>query len=200
MEIFVEQMHNALAVPLASIYSHGRDSYVFARRGEDVEPVKVQIGNTSETHATVAQGLATGQDVLILAAGQGRQLLERAGIDTSEALAGGDGGPGAAEPGPAPRNLKLDKGKSRPGRQGEVAGPKATAGAVSTKGGPTEVRSPEKQAPVAAAGPALRTPPAASTAPAAPTGDGARVAPATGNAPAPAKPLPSPVSAVDTTH
>jgi hypothetical protein len=130
-EIFVEQIQGALAVPLASVYSQGRDSYVFARRGEDVEPVKVTIGSTSETHATVARGLEGGRDVLILAAGQGRQLLERAGIDTSQALAGGEGNGAAAAggPGPAPKDLKLDTGK-RPGRAAPAADTKAAAPAA----------------------------------------------------------------------
>ena len=109
-EIFVEQIRGALAVPLASIYSHGRDSYVFVRRGDDVTPVKAQIGAASETHAQVVEGLSPNQNVLILAAGQGRQLLERAGIDTSLAFtneATPDHGPG-----PAPKDLQIDRPNS----------------------------------------------------------------------------------------
>ena len=82
-EIFVEQLRDVTAVPLASIYSQGRDSYVFVRRGQDVEPVKVQIGGASETHAHLTHGVSVGQDVLVLSAGQGRTLLERAGIETT---------------------------------------------------------------------------------------------------------------------
>lgn len=118
-EIFVERIRDTLAVPLASIYSHGRDSYVFARRDDNVEPVKVQIGAASETHATVPQGLTAGQDVLVLAAGQGRQLLERAGIDTSQGFSGGESG-GERGPGPAPKTLKLDE-PERPVRQADGA-------------------------------------------------------------------------------
>ena len=85
-DIFVEQLRGVNAVPLASIYSQGRDSYVFARRGDDVEPLKVQIGSASDTHAHIPQGVSAGDDVLVLAAGQGRQLLERAGIHTADPL------------------------------------------------------------------------------------------------------------------
>jgi HlyD family secretion protein len=195
VEIFIDQMHDALAVPLASIYSQGRESYVFARRGENVEPVKVQIGAASETHATVPQGLKSGQDVLILAAGQGRQLLERAGIDTSAALAGGDGGAGERGPGPAPKGLKLDTGRSRSGRPLGPEGAKASAEASPAPSPKASDASPEKQAPVAAA-PAPS--PAHQPLPAAPTpANHATVAPAVGKTAAPAKPLPSPISAVD---
>ena len=197
VEIFIEQIRSVLAVPLASIYSQGRDSYVFARRGENVEPVKVQIGAASETHATVTQGLNNSQDVLILAAGQGRQLLERAGIDTSAALAGGEGGPGAAErgPGPAPKDLKLDTGRSRRPRQAPPAEAKAPA-----DGGKGENRS-GKQSAVATAAPAPAPAPAGTTgAQSEKHAAGAQVAPAVRKTPAPAKPAPSPVSAVDVTQ
>jgi HlyD family secretion protein len=97
-EVFVEQLRDVTAVPLASIYSQGRDSFVFARRGDDVQPVKVHIGGASETHAHITDGLSAGQDVLVLAAGQGRQLLERAGIAADDPM---QRGPGAA-PGDQP--------------------------------------------------------------------------------------------------
>jgi hypothetical protein len=42
--------------------------------------VKVAIGQVNETHAQIASGVSQGQDVLILQAGQGRDLLEKAGI------------------------------------------------------------------------------------------------------------------------
>jgi HlyD family secretion protein len=188
VEIYVDQMHNTLAVPLASIYSHGRDSYVFARHDDNVEPVKVQIGGASETHATVAQGLTPGQDVLILSAGQGRQLLERAGIDTSEALASGDGGPGAAEPGPgpAPKNAQPDAGsRRRPGRSAENGAAKAEAeshapdGVAGDAGKPSVPLAEEKpaapQPPVVAGGTAPS--PTPTPAPARPIAPTARVTP-----------------------
>jgi hypothetical protein len=93
-----------LAVPLASIYSDKSSTFVFVRdpASNDVRPVEVKIGETNETHARVASGLNPGANVLILQAGQGRELLERAGISTSEE--GGLGPPrnpdklGPAEP------------------------------------------------------------------------------------------------------
>jgi HlyD family secretion protein len=94
-EIFIEQIRGAVAVPLASVYSQGRDSFVFARRGDNAEPVKVEIGVANETHARIVSGLSAGEDVLVLAAGQGRQLLERAGIEPAPLF---NQAPGAGPP------------------------------------------------------------------------------------------------------
>lgn len=79
-EIFVERLHNVLAVPLSSIYTERATSYVFARAGDRIEPRAVKIEQSNETHARVADGLKGGEEVLILAAGQGRELLEKSGI------------------------------------------------------------------------------------------------------------------------
>jgi hypothetical protein len=42
--------------------------------------VKVQVGEVNETHAAVTSGISAGAQVLLLGAGQGRDLLEKAGI------------------------------------------------------------------------------------------------------------------------
>ena len=79
-KLFVDRLSQVLAVPLGAVYAAGRDSYVFARSAGSVEPVKVAIGQVNETHAQITSGLSRGQQVLILQAGQGRELLEKAGI------------------------------------------------------------------------------------------------------------------------
>ena len=79
-KLFIDRLRQVLAVPLGAVYAAGRDSYVFVRNGREVRPVKVGIGQVNETHAQVTTGLAKGQQVLILQAGQGRELLEKAGI------------------------------------------------------------------------------------------------------------------------
>ena len=76
----------AAAVPLAALYSAGPDSYVFMRDGaEGHRPVTVKIGAVNDTHAQVVQGLKQGDQVLLLQAGQGRDLLEKAGIKVAPA-------------------------------------------------------------------------------------------------------------------
>jgi RND family efflux transporter MFP subunit len=85
-EIYTDRLSDVLAVPLAAIYADRTNNYVFVRSfdGEDVKPVAVKIGETNETHARIASGLKPGENVLILQAGQGRELLERGGISTSD--------------------------------------------------------------------------------------------------------------------
>ena len=203
VEIFIEQIRDTLAVPLASIYSQGKDSYVFARRGEDVLPVKVDIGGASETHARVSTGVKRGEDVLILEAGQGRQLLERAGIDTGASLASSEGERG---PGPAPKSLKLDNGRGRSSRNEGHADAKASAEKGATeKAAETsaEKSEKEKQPTVVAVAPKQepKSAPAGAAAPAAPVPAGnstePHVAPAVGKTAAPVRPAPVPVTAVD---
>lgn len=79
-EIYCEHLTGATAVPLDCVYSSGADNYVFRRTATGVEPQKVMLGESTETFVQVAHGLASGTDVLRLQVGQGRDLLERAGI------------------------------------------------------------------------------------------------------------------------
>lgn len=81
VEVLIERKVKALAVPLTSIYSQGNQAFVFVRNGLGMpKPVEVRIGATNETHAEVFGPVAAGHDVLLLQPGQGRQLLEHAGI------------------------------------------------------------------------------------------------------------------------
>ncbi|HTL30176.1 MAG TPA: HlyD family efflux transporter periplasmic adaptor subunit [Tepidisphaeraceae bacterium] len=79
-EIFIRRLNNVIAVPLASLYSVGNDAYVFVNKDAKPVPTKVKVQDTNETHAAIESGLTAGQDVLVLQAGQGRDLLEKAGI------------------------------------------------------------------------------------------------------------------------
>src|SRR5262249_155119 len=47
-EILIDRAENALAVPLATIYSSGQKSYVFVREGESVRPAEVKLGRVNE--------------------------------------------------------------------------------------------------------------------------------------------------------
>jgi HlyD family secretion protein len=81
VQIHIETLKNVLAAPLAAIYSSGADSYVFVKRSEgSPKPVKVKVGKTTDTHAELASGVSAGDDIVVLQMGQGRQLLEAAGI------------------------------------------------------------------------------------------------------------------------
>ena len=135
VKLFVDRLRQVTAVPLGAVYAAGRDSYVFTRQGGEIKPQKVVIGQVNETHAQVASGLTSGQQVLILQAGQGRELLEKAGIkierqaSTTQPFdaaapprapqAGGRNGGGAAAAGNgANGNAASDNGSGANGRDG----------------------------------------------------------------------------------
>ncbi|MDB5356352.1 MAG: efflux transporter, family, subunit [Phycisphaerales bacterium] len=79
-EVYVDRLSDVVAVPLAALYTEKSNSYVFIRNGEEVKPAAVKVGETNETLAQLIEGLAAGEQVLLLEAGQGRDLLEKAGI------------------------------------------------------------------------------------------------------------------------
>jgi HlyD family secretion protein len=84
VEILVENVPDAVSVPLPAIYSAGADNFVFTR-GDDGRPAprKVNVGVANETHVQIVEGLKTGEQVVLLQAGQGRELLEKAGVQPS---------------------------------------------------------------------------------------------------------------------
>lgn len=116
--LFVERLRQVLAVPLGAVYAAGQDNYVFVRQGGETRPLKVGIGQINETHAQVTSGLTPGQQVLILQAGQGRELLEKAGIKIEQRTA-------TSQP--------IDLTKPPPGMMGPGGG--AGGGAAGTNGG-----------------------------------------------------------------
>ncbi len=79
-DVYVTRLNQVLSVPLTSLYASGTDTYVFMRSDPSPLPKKVKIGAVNETHAEIVDGLTPGDEVLILQQGQGRQLLEAAGI------------------------------------------------------------------------------------------------------------------------
>lgn len=76
-EIFTDHLDDALAVPMAAIYSDRTGSYVFVQQGDQVVPQKVELGRANETHVQIVKGLSPGQNALLLAPGQGREILEK---------------------------------------------------------------------------------------------------------------------------
>jgi HlyD family secretion protein len=93
VEIMVDRLAQVVAVPLDAVYTVGGERYVFLRDGEDVRPAKVQVGANNDTHVQITDGLSVGQVVLRLQAGQGRELLEKAGIQVGPATRQGNGKP-----------------------------------------------------------------------------------------------------------
>jgi HlyD family secretion protein len=80
-EVFIERLEDVRAVPAAAVYAAGPDHYVFVRGdGEQVRPVKVALGQSNETQVAIDGPVPDDAHVILLQAGQGRTLLEAAGI------------------------------------------------------------------------------------------------------------------------
>jgi hypothetical protein len=80
VEMVLEHLSGVLAAPLGTVYSEDDDTWVFVRRGNKIVPQKVDIGQTTDTHAQIKSGIAAGDEIVLLEAGMGRQLLDKAGI------------------------------------------------------------------------------------------------------------------------
>ncbi|HEX8912896.1 MAG TPA: HlyD family efflux transporter periplasmic adaptor subunit, partial [Humisphaera sp.] len=81
VEVFVTTIPDAVAVPLAAIYSAGPKTYVFVRNGDGTPTAReVTVGTANETQAQIVRGVQPGDDVVLLEAGQGRDLLEKNNI------------------------------------------------------------------------------------------------------------------------
>ena len=85
-DILVGRLDDVLAVPLPAIYSAGGDRYAFVpgAEGGAVKPRKIETGRMNDSFAQVTAGLKQGETVQLLAMGQGRELLEAAGIKVAE--------------------------------------------------------------------------------------------------------------------
>jgi hypothetical protein len=111
-EIFISRHERALAVPLAALYAVGKDNYVFVRQADGSAKERlVKLGVANETHAQIEQGVYANDQVLLLQAGQGRALLEKAGIKVTEP-------PAARPPDKEPDGESLRDRRGRPRGEG----------------------------------------------------------------------------------
>lgn len=78
--ILVNEISDAVQIPLATLYTSGRERFAFVLDGADVTPVKITTGPMSKETIQVKTGLTPGQQVLLLEAGMGQALLAKAGI------------------------------------------------------------------------------------------------------------------------
>ena len=124
VEVLIDRRRQVVAVPMTSLYYQGNQSFVFVREPgrEYPKPAEVRLGAISETHAEVVAGLSTGQEVLLLQPGQGRVLLERAGINVAPPQRPGDA-PGRGRRRP-PANNPAGETKADAGREDGSVGAK----------------------------------------------------------------------------
>ncbi len=65
-QIFVEQLEDATQIPIQGLYEHGNEMYSLIQRGPDTfETVKVAIGATNDTMASITEGLSEGDKVVL---------------------------------------------------------------------------------------------------------------------------------------
>jgi hypothetical protein len=66
VQIFVEQIEDALQIPIQGLYEHGDNLYSLVQRGPDsFETVQVEIGATNDTMASVTEGLSDNDRVVL---------------------------------------------------------------------------------------------------------------------------------------
>ena len=118
-EIFCEHLAGVTAVPLDCVYSVGTDNYVFVRNAQGVEAEKVMLGESTDTFTQIVSGVGNGVDVLRLQMGQGRDLLEKAGIKVGPTTMPG-------------KIAARQKGKTSLPEQATIANPVPTTQALKT--------------------------------------------------------------------
>ncbi len=82
-EIFISRHENALAVPMGAVYAVGSRRFVFVREGEGAKAREVHVGAVTDTHAQLLDGVKQGDELLLLLSGEGRELLEKQGINVA---------------------------------------------------------------------------------------------------------------------
>jgi len=85
VSVLVDQAASVQSMPIAALYTAGNVRYAFVPDGNIARPVEIKIGRTNEQDVEIVSGLDTGTAVILLEAGQGKVLLERAGINVDDA-------------------------------------------------------------------------------------------------------------------
>ena len=131
VQIFVEQLDDALQIPIEGLYEHGADMFTLVMKGpEQFETAKVDIQATNDTMASISNGLAD-KDVVVLNLRDHLDLMELPKIireDNSgmrdlatapKAGSGAEGGrPGAGGGRPGAGGGRPGAGGGRPGAGG----------------------------------------------------------------------------------
>jgi HlyD family secretion protein len=64
-EILIEEIPDALYVPVQAVFRHRKEVVSFVTRGETVETRKVSVGRQNEVWVQVLDGLREGETVLL---------------------------------------------------------------------------------------------------------------------------------------
>ncbi len=169
VEIFVEQLPDALQIPIQGLYEHGGEMYTLVqkpvssgdRRADRYETRVVEIGATNDTMASIRDGLEGGETV-VLNLRQHLTLLDLPPIErednsdlddvrreenASRLTSGGEPGAASGRGGERPRRDGANGGNPRggrgPGGKGPGGGGSATEGAAGSETTGTETTGTE---------------------------------------------------------
>lgn len=105
-QILLDEVREALSVPVQAVFRKGRASFVYVPDGGGFAQKLVRVGRTSEVDAEIVDGLAAG-DVVLLREPRADEITSQLSpesvnppaADSREARAGGDAASGAGRPG-----------------------------------------------------------------------------------------------------
>ncbi|MDI9410482.1 MAG: HlyD family efflux transporter periplasmic adaptor subunit [Bacteroidia bacterium] len=105
-QILLDEVREALSVPVQAVFRKGRASFVYVPDGGGFAQKLVRVGRTSEVDAEIVDGLAAG-DVVLLREPRADEITSQLSpesvnppaADSREARAGTDGATGAGRPG-----------------------------------------------------------------------------------------------------
>ena len=83
VSILVSRVDQSLSIPLTALYTVGTRRYVFVRDGDQVRPQAVTVGKMNDSEIQLVTGAAANDEVVVLAAGQGKKLLADSGLDSA---------------------------------------------------------------------------------------------------------------------
>lgn len=104
IKILIEDVPNALSVPVQSVHARGKKNFVFVQGLTSSAPVEVKLGKSTSTMIEVTSGLSAGDRVLLKSSEQLEALLPAVNVpgekdaDASKPLATTDAAEATSEP------------------------------------------------------------------------------------------------------
>ncbi|MCC9599134.1 efflux RND transporter periplasmic adaptor subunit [Stieleria sp. JC731] len=134
VQIFVEQLDNAIQMPIQGLYEHGGKMYAMVQEGpQKFRTQVVKIGATNDTMVTIQDGVEEAETVVLnlrehlslmdlpeVIAEDNSEMREIADVEEADKRRGGRPGPGGGNPD--------GRGPGGPGGQGGPRGPGAGGG------------------------------------------------------------------------
>ncbi|MHC5110700.1 MAG: efflux RND transporter periplasmic adaptor subunit [Planctomycetota bacterium] len=92
--ILVEEVMDAVAVPVQSVYSKGGKRFVFKRAGQDVQPHEIQLGSIGSEWASIVGGVDKGDQILLAFSEEETRMIPDVPAGPRRSFPGGMRGPG----------------------------------------------------------------------------------------------------------